>query len=85
MATMRDTYGNVMGRSEAESFRNVCGDWVLALIDGSLIDNQINDSYGNKVAEIRGGYICDTSGTRLVEMNGNRIYDMLGTWLFTID
>ena len=85
MATIRDTYGNIIGRSEAECFRSVCGDWIYALFDGNICSNQINDTYGNNVAEIRGGYICDTSGTRLVEMRGNRIYDMYGTWLFTID
>ena len=85
MAIIRDKYGNVIDRTEAERSRSVCGDWIYALFEGRIDGNQIYDNYGNKVAEIRGDYICDTFGTRLVEIRGDRIYDMSGTMLFILD
>ena len=86
MATIRDTYGHVLNRMDANHYRDKYGEWVYALIDGgSLYDTRIVDISGKMVAEIIGGRIINTSGDCVGEFRGNKFYDTGGNWLFTID
>ena len=85
MATIRDIYGNVIGRMEVDRYRNIYGDWVYSLVEGGLTGNQIRDIYGNQVGEIRDDRIYDMRGNWKAELRGNRIFDINGNWLFTID
>ena len=85
MATIRDTNGDVIGRSEADRYRNIYGEWLYYLVDGGTIsDKRILKSNGEWVAEIKGDRIYDTSGNWLGEFRGDRFYDTGGNWKFTI-
>jgi hypothetical protein len=85
MATVRDTYGNVVGQSDIDRYKDKYGNWVYAIVEGGLTGTQIKDTYGNQVGEIRDDRIYDTYGNWKAEIRGDRIYDTSGNWLFTVD